>query len=235
MKKFIVTLMMLFVFGPANAFIPVATEITQILNNIELVMQYAQQVQQYRTQLQQYEAQLKNLEQNPGAATKDTLSGVINSVGNAMSAQNAIGGNMAQIDSNFSKQFGNQAIGSFSEKFKSWSDTTRDTLGGALRSAGLHRDAYASDAQALQALFNQSQSSSGAVAAIQQLSALTTMQVQQSQKLGDLLSTQNIAASTWMTAQTNKDQAQADITTKVMRMDKPGPLPDPSKYKKGTF
>ena len=210
MKNFGVILALMLAFGIAPAKAWFASEFTQVMNNVELVMQYAKQVQQYQTQLQQYQAQLKNLEQNPGGVMKDELNGLVDNVGNVMSAQNSIGGNMGKIDSDIQKKYGNQVMGSFADKFKMWTDTSRDTLGGAMRAAGLHRGSYSSDAEALKALFNQSQSSAGSVAAIQQLSAITTMQVQQSQKLGDLLATQNIASSNWMAAQTSKAQSAID-------------------------
>lgn len=192
-----------------------ATEFTQIANNIEMVMQYAQQVQQYETQLQQYQAQLKNMEQNPGGAMSGNATQIIQGVGSIMAAEKSMGGTLNRIDANFSQKYNNPIAGSYADKYKTWTDTSVNTLGSALRAAGLHRDAYASDAQALQALYNQSQSSSGTVAATQQLSALTTMQIQQSQRLGDLMSTQNIASSTWMASQSRKQEAAENRASAV--------------------
>lgn len=187
-----------------------ATEFTQIANNIQLVVQYAKQVQQYSTQLQQYQAQMQDLQRNPYSSLNNNVGTIINGVGQIMQAQNSIGGTMAQIDGNFAKTFKSDQAGDFATKFKSWTDTSNGTLNATMKAAGLHRDAYQTDAQALQALFNRSQSSDGTVAAVQQLSAITSMQVQQSQKLGDLLASQNIASSTWMAAQTTRDQAIQD-------------------------
>lgn len=231
MKKILLPLLLLLLFSTSPARAWVASEFTQIMNNIQLVLQYYQQIQQYETQLQQYQTQLRHLEQNPSNAYDDRLKLLIDGVGSVMSAQNAIGGTMEKIDSEFSKKYGNEMMGSFSQKFKTWTRASNDTLGGALRAAGMHRDTYASDSQALKALFNQSQSSTGTVAAVQQLSALTSMQIQQSQKLGDLLAAQNIAANTWMASQVSKEQAQTDVTTKVMQMDRPGAAPNPAHYK----
>lgn len=231
MKKILFPALLILMLSTSPARAWVASEGTQIMNNIQLVLQYAKQVQQYKTQLQQYQTALKHLEQNPSGSFDNGLNLVIDGVGTVMSAQNAIGGAMEKIDSEISKKYGNEMMGSFAEKFKTWTDTSNATLGGAMRAAGLHRDAYASEAQALKALYLASQSSTGTVAAVQQLGALTAMQIQQSQKLGDLLATQNIATSTWMASQTSKEQAQADVTTKVMQMDKPGPAPNPAQYK----
>jgi P-type conjugative transfer protein TrbJ len=208
-----------------------ATEVTQIVNMTQLVLQYAQQIQQYGTQLQQYQAQLQNMAQNPASALGGNVGQVIQGVGSIMSAANSMGSTMAQIDANFSQQYRSPIAGNYADQYRTWTNTSVGTLGTALSAAGMHRDAYRSDADALQALYNKSQSSTGTVAAVQQLSALTSMQVQQTQKLGDLMASQNVAASTWMASQASKDQAQADVTSKVMRMEQPGPAPDPSKYK----
>lgn len=207
-----------------------STEITQIMNNVELASAYAQQVQQYQTQLLQYQAQLRNLAQNPTSMLGDETAQLINGIGAVMQAGKSIGGTLAQIDSNFAQTFKSPLAGTFADNFKMWTATSVDTLGAALKTGGMHRDQFTSDTAALTALFNKSQSSTGTVAAVQQLAALNSMQIQQTQKLGDLIASQNVAASTWMAGQVSKEQAQADVTTKVMKMDKAS-IPDASKYK----
>jgi P-type conjugative transfer protein TrbJ len=184
-----------------------ATEVTQIVNMTQLVLQYAQQIQQYGTQLQQYQAQLQNMAQNPASALGGNVGQVIQGVGSIMSATNSMGSTMAQIDANFAQQYRSPIAGNYADQYRTWTNTSVGTLGAALSAAGMHRDAYRSDADALQALYNKSQSSTGTVAAVQQLSALTSMQVQQTQKLGDLMSSQNVAASTYMASQTSKEQS----------------------------
>lgn len=194
-----------------------ATEFTQIVNMTQLVAAYAQQVQQYKTQLQQYQAQMQDLQRNPYSTLSGNIGTVIHDVGTIMTAQNSIGGSIAQIDRNFANKYGSTQAGSFADKFKNWTDSSIGTLGAAMKAAGLHRDAYTSDAQALQALFNRSQSSDGTVAAVQQLSAITSMQVQQSQKLGDLLATQSLAANNWMASQTSKEQSSIDNDAEIRK------------------
>lgn len=212
-----------------------ATEFTQIVNMTQLVLAYAQQVQQYSTQLQQYQAQLRNLEQNPTSALGlGSVTQIIQGVGSIMEAENSMGRTMNQIDANFARKYGGSVAGSYANKFKTWTDTSVGTLGAALRAAGMHRDSYSSDANALQALFNQSQSSTGTVAAVQQLSALTSMQIQQTQKLGDLMASQNEAASTWMASQASKEQAAQDNDEAIKKgfldvASKPIPTLDTSK------
>lgn len=205
-----------------------ATEFTQILNQVQLALQYAQQVQQYTTQLQQYQAQMQNLQRNPASILGSDVSKLLNGIGGIMGAAQSIGGTMAAIDRNFSEKFQSPLAGTYSQNFKTWTTTSQDTLGAAMRAAGMQRDAYASDTAALTALFNRSQSSDGTVAAVQQLSALNAMQIQQNQKLADLLATQNIAASTYMANQNAKDQARQDVEDRLWsfkKEDAPKPRP----------
>lgn len=186
------------------------TEVTQMINRIQLASQYAKQVEQYTTQLQQYQAQLRNLALNPTTIMSSDVSRLMNGIGSIMQSGQSIGGSLAQIDENFTKEFKNPLDGNFSEKFKTWTTTNQDTLGAAMRSAGMHRDSFESDTAALTALFNKTQSSQGTVAAVQTMSEINVMQVQQLQKLQDLIATQNVASSTYMAGQNAKAQAAVD-------------------------
>lgn len=198
-----------------------ATEITQLVNMAQLVAQYTQQVQQYSTQLLQYQAQMQNLMRNPTSLLGADTSKLLNGIGTIMQAGASIGGTMALIDGNFSQKFQSPLAGTFSQNFKNWTTTSTDTLGASLRSAGMHRDQFASDTDALTALFNKSQQSDGTVAAVQQLSALNAMQIQQTQKLQDLLATQNLAASTYMASQNTKEQQTFDMNAQLTIPDRP--------------
>lgn len=192
------------------------TEWTQLVNYAELAAQSAKQVQQYSLQLQQYQAQLQNMQLNPAGVLSPEVASLINSVGSIMQSGKSIGGTMAQIDASISTKFSLPLAGKYSENFKTWTETSQDTLSAAMRAAGLHRDAYASDSAALMALYNKSQSSQGNVAALQTLSEITVMQVQQTQKLQDLLAAQNLASSTWMAAQEAKAQEKQKNNRNIM-------------------
>lgn len=183
------------------------TEVTQLRNEVQLGLQYTKQVQQYTIQTLQLQAELKNLINNPTSILGADVGGVINSVGQIMSAGNAIGGNMARIDSNFANTFKNTQARTMSQNFTQWHNTSTDTLGAAMKAAGLHRDSYQSDTDALTALYNQSQATQGNLQAMQTLAQINSMQVQQMQKLGDLMATQNIAASAYMAEQSARQNA----------------------------
>lgn len=204
------------------------TEWTQIVNYTQLAAQYGKQVEQYALQMQQYQTQLQNMRLNPAGVMGSEVTSLINSVGSIMQSGQSIGGTMAQIDANVSTKFKNPLAGTFSENFKTWTTTSQDTLGASMRAAGMHRDAYATDTAALQALYTKTQTSQGNVAALQTLSEITVMQVQQTQKLNDLMATHNLAASTWMAGQDAKEQAKQEAST--VRF-KAAPMPDSKDYK----
>lgn len=216
-----------------------ATEMTQIMNRIQLASQYAKTVQQYTKQLQQYQAQLRDLQLNPAGIMSSNVQQLVNGIGDVMASGQSIGGSMKEIEGNFSKTFKDPLSGTFSENFKTWTTSSQDTLGGAMKAAGLHRDAYATDTAALAGLYNKTQSSQGTVAAVQTLSEINIMQVQQMQKLQDLIATQNVASSAFMAAQNSKEQAKADGDSAIQagfQAIKPKTLPSldtkPKTYKK---
>lgn len=188
----------------------VATEATQWMNHAQLGLQYAKQVEQYIMQGLQYKTQLQNLilAQSPGITE---VMGIVNGVGQLMSAGKAIGASMAQIDRNFANTFKNATAASLAENFTKWNNTSLDTLEGALKAAGKTRDQYSSDAAMLQALYEKSQTTMGARDSIQMVAAINSEQINQLHKLSNLIATQNIAASTYMANMT--DQSLEQIKT----------------------
>ena len=237
MKKRLLILamgMLLTLSNPASAVFCAncASEVTQIMNRIQLASQYAKTVQQYTKQLQQYQAQLRDLQLNPAGIMSSNVQQLVNGIGDVMSSGQSIGGSMSEIEGNFSKTFKDPLSGTFSENFKTWTTSSQDTLGAAMKAAGLIRDSYATDTAALAALYNKTQSSQGTVAAVQTLSEINVMQVQQMQKLQDLIATQNVASSAYMAAQNSKDQAKEKAAT--VRF-KATPMPDPKNYQTSTF
>ena len=212
------------------------TQTTQLANKIQLAQQYAKTVQQYATQLQQYQAQLQDLKLNPASIMGPEVQKLVIGVGEIMASGQSIGGSMSKIEGNFSKTFKDPLSGTFSENFKTWTTSSQDTLGAAMKSAGLIRDSYATDAAALAALYNKTQASQGTVAAVQTLSEINVMQVQQMQKLQDLIATQNVASSAFMAAQNSKEtKARGDFDSaynhdKIMKLG--GPEAEAERLKK---
>lgn len=209
-----------------------STEVTQIANKLQLAMAYAKQVAQHVTELAQLQTQLTNLIKNPLSLLGPEIGNMINDIGKIMSIGKSIGSNLAQIDKNFGTMFKSSTALSLSESFTNWHHTSIDTLEGALKSAGLHMDQYKDDTSRIQALYLASQKTGGNLEALQTLSKINIEQIQQTQRLGNLIATQNLAASTYMAEHASRAQATqkaGEINFKAV------PLPDRSTYKNPTF
>ena len=209
-----------------------STEVTQVANMLQLVMAYAKQVAQHITQLAQLQADITNLIKNPMSLLGPEIGNMINDVGKIMSVGKSIGSNIAQIDKNFGTMFKDTQALSLAENFTRWHQTSTDTLEGALKSAGLHMEKYSSDTAKIQALYSSSQQTGGNLEALQTLSKINIEQIQQTQRLGNLIATQNLAASTYMAEHASRAQATqkaGEINFKAV------PLPDKSNYKNPTF
>lgn len=193
-----------------------STEFTQIANQVQLGLSYAKQVAEYIRQGEQLQIELTNMTRNPASLLGPEIGNLINDVGRLMSAGNSIGSNLAQIDKNFSTNFKSSEAKTLAANFTQWHHTSTDTLEGALKAAGLHRENYVSESSAVQALYNQSQGTVGNLDALQTLSKINIEQVQQMRKLGDLISTQNLATSTYMASEEAKSQARIDKSQTIM-------------------
>ncbi len=184
-----------------------STELTQLANNIELVNSYIQQAQSYVTQLDQYRNMIQNTLNIPNqiwGMVMNELSGVANLVkqGQALaySAQN-----VGQQFVNTFKGFQFPSGFNFKTDYKKWSQTTMDSLKGALESANLQSQQFATEEGVLSQLRSMSSSATGQMQAIQVGSQIAEQQVQQLQKLRQLMMLQLQSQNTYMAAQQQKE------------------------------
>lgn len=194
-----------------------STEVTQILNNLQLIQSYEQQVQSYVRQGLQVQNELKNLISNPTSILGPEVGQMINTIGKIWTGGQSIGYNLAQIDQNFAKTFKSPTAGNFAKLFTSWHQTNTDTLESALRSIGTQRDQYASSQAALTDLYNRSQATSGNLDSLQTLSQINIRQIQELQGLQELMSSQAQAATTYMATQNAKEQKGLDDAGAIMQ------------------
>ena len=187
-----------------------STEMTQIMNNLQLVQSYEQQVNAYLRQGLQLQNELKHLISNPTSVLGQDVGNMINGIGRIMSGGQSIGYNLAQIDRNFATTFKSPAAMNYSKAFTSLHRTNTDTLEGALKAIGTTRDQYQSNQDALADLYNRSQASQGNLQALQTLSQINVRQIQQLESLQELMASQATAATTYMASQNAKDQKALD-------------------------
>ncbi|CAJ0881391.1 TrbJ/VirB5 family protein [Ralstonia flatus] len=195
-----------------------STEVTQLINMVQLVQSYEQQVQAYVRQGVQVEAELKNLISNPTSLMGDDVGKMINTIGSIWNGGQSIGYNLTQIDRNFARTFKSPQADNFAKMFTSWHQTNTDTLQSALRAIGTQRDQYASSQAALTDLYNRSQSTNGNLDALQTLSQINIRQIQELQSLRELMASQATAATTYMAARSAKDQLQDNVNNEAQNI-----------------
>ncbi len=82
-----------------------STEVTQILNNLQLIQSYEQQVQAYVRQGVQVQNELRNLIANPTSVLGSDVGNMINTIGQIWNGGQSMGFNLAQIDRNFAQTY----------------------------------------------------------------------------------------------------------------------------------
>lgn len=204
-----------------------ATEITQILNNAQLVLQYAKQVQQAETQLNsltqsiQHTAQMaQNLAQLPAATWSKFQNDVMSLKGIVQQGQ-AVSFAAANLDSQFAsvyKGYSNfqslagAALGtrnaSFSQQYQTLNASTRDNVTGALKSLNTQLNAMSSDEAVMDMLQNQSRSADGEVKATQAANEIAMHQTDTLKKLQYTLMTQASTEAQWIASQNDSQAAQ---------------------------
>lgn len=194
-----------------------STEVTQILNNLQLIQSYEQQVQAYVRQGLQVQNELRNLIANPTSVLGSDVGNMINTIGQIWNGGQSMGFNLAQIDRNFAQTYKSPTAGNFAKLFTSWHQTNTDTLQSALRTIGTQRDQYASSQAALTDLYNRSQATNGNLDSLQTLSQINIRQIQELQSLQQLMASQAQAATTYMASQNAKEQKGLDDAGAIMQ------------------
>ena len=205
-----------------------ATEVTQIVNMTQLVASYGQQVMDYENQLMQYATMIQNLKANPLGVLAPDLAKATQDAARLWSMGTNIASSMSEVDRRFAEAFKSPVATDFANKFSNWNNTASDALRSAMLNAGLQRENFASDQAALQQLVARVQASDGTVAGLQALGSLNAAQIQESMKLRDLISQQQVAQNTSLAAQMSKEKEMQDVQINSMTI-KDRPMPKPAK------
>ena len=218
--------------GGGGAITGGATEITQLLNNVQLAESYAQQALQYELQLKQFANEIRNLAKNPAGVLAPDLLQLANNAARLLSVGKDIASTMSRVDQNFATTFKSPVAASFATKFQGLTNASQDALKTAMLNAGLQREQFADDTNALQGLVDSVSDADGTMGALNALGSLNARQIQESMKLRDLISQQQVAQNTYLAAQSAKEQMKTDATT--IQFDSI-PLPDKSRYTNPRF
>ena len=190
-----------------------ATEVTQILNNVELVSQSAQLVQQVNYTLQQVQMMQRQL-QNLVAAPQMVWGEVeadLSQLTSLVSKGQALGYALGNIDTTFANQYPGYSSsrygGNYSSKASAWTKTSLDSLKAALNAAGLQSSQFSTEQSAMASIRSMAATAPGALQVAQAGVMVANAQVEQLQKLRQLTMAQMQAQSAYLAKQ---EQQSAD-------------------------
>lgn len=177
-----------------------ATEPTQILNNVQLVLQEANQVQMVANQLNSL---AKMPVTNWGQASSDLAA-----LTQAVSVGQGISYTMSNVASAFQQQYpGYQAPQNFGQSYQQWGQNSLSSISAALQAAGLQSSQFSTERAALSAIQMLANNPLGQTQAIQAGTEIASAQVDQLQKLRQLMMAQIQAQGAYMANQTQTQQA----------------------------
>lgn len=188
-----------------------STEITQILNNTELLQQSTemyQQTKQLISQVKMAEEQLKNLVRAPEMFWGEAP-GQLQNLARLVAKGQALGYALNNIDQQFASKYpeanGNALRGNYIGAARTWNQTSRDSLKNALSVAGLQSDQFADEQAAMNSIQNLAATAPGALQASQAGVMVAAQQVYQLQKLRQLFMTQMQAQNAILASQVARE------------------------------
>ncbi len=202
-----------------------STEVTQILNNAQLVEQSSEmytQTMKLKSQLEKQSAMVDDMRrqgktisnQEWGRTSQDLqeLSEVVRQ-GEAMaySSSNADASYRQKFQGYdfYSKEKG-KSTSTFSDRYSDWSNTNRDSISGAMRAANLQAHQFQTEEMTMKSIERLSHNAQGRMEAIQAGNLIAAQQVGQMQKLRSLIMAQMQMHASFMSTQSSeKDQGKA--------------------------
>jgi P-type conjugative transfer protein TrbJ len=216
MRKSIIPVLLTALIAPtphvaqAGAF---ATEVTQILNHAQLVMQYLRQAEQLAEAIKQTTDMVKNSRILPSQIFGPIASD-ITALAAIVQGGRALSYSLANLDTLFKARFpgyGYTGTGYFTQ-YKNWSQTSLDTTLGALRAAGLQGQQLQSEQAVLNSLRSMAQSTGGRLEALQVMGQISEQQVQQLMKLRELMMADMSSKQSYQAAIIQKQAASEAAT-----------------------
>jgi P-type conjugative transfer protein TrbJ len=174
---------------PAYAGVPgvFATEYTQILNYLQLIGSLEKQVLMVENQLTQIANEVKHGLTIPNQLFGTVASDIAN-LNQIVRTGQSLSYTMSNLDGNFRLRFpGYSSSTNYGQSYQTWSQTSLDSIRGALNAAGLQNSQFNSEQALLQTLQGQSQSAVGRMQAIEVGNQIAENQAEQLMKLRQLM------------------------------------------------
>src|ERR1700751_778354 len=165
-----------------------ATEVTQLLNHAQLVMQYIRQGEQLANELNMYADMIKN-SRTLSAHTFGAIMNDINALSGIVQGGRSLAYSLGNLDQLFRQTYPGYGYnaGAYYLQYRNWSQTSLDTTLGTLRAAGLQGQQLQSEQAVLDRLRGMAQTSDGRMQALQVANQIAEQQVQQTMKLRQLM------------------------------------------------
>lgn len=184
-----------------------ATEITQILNHIELVGIYSSEVQQVAHQLQMIQNMVQNTNQLPiqmWSSVESQLMSLVNAITSVKGVVNATEDALAMTE----QQFGNgDLLNNYENRLRSWNQGVNNQIGTALRNMGLNASQFQTRQQALAQIQAASQSATGRMQVLQAGNQIAGLMVNEMQSLhGTIISAEQARLNATIVEANRKNQ-----------------------------
>lgn len=206
--------------GNAGVLVGLATEWTQLMNNLQLVNGYIRQGEELRQKILMVTDMARNAAELPMQIFAPIMED-LNGLKSIVQSGRALAYSMANLDAEFSNRFrgyGYRARTWFRD-YRDWSQTSLDTTLGALRAAGLQSQQMQSEEAVLSALRNMARSSDGRMKALQVANQILEQQVQQLMKLRQLMMADLQSKQAYQAAQIQKQASEEAGTERYFKFD----------------
>lgn len=211
----------------ATGMIAGATEPTQIMNNIQLLMSYVEQAQQTATQIQQYETMLRNLQKmGPSSLLDSSAQQLWTDMGMTKTFADLrttyvngqrVAYSLSSLDQSFKRLhpgYGNIGTGfNYTQAYKNLSDNTLGSIKNAMAMVGAQGEAFANEQAVIQDIQRRSGTADGQMQALKVGREIAVAEVNQLQQLRQLQMAQMQSQNAFMAGQESR-QVQDDAALK---------------------
>jgi len=199
----------------------IATEWTQLANNLQLITTYIRQGEELRQKILMVIDMAKNTAELPFQVFGPIMAEIGQLAGIVQSGR-SLAYSMANLDAEFRNRFrgwGYNARAWFTD-YKNWSQTSLDTTLGTLRAAGLQGQQMQSEEAVLQKLRGMANSSDGRMKAMQVANQIAEQQVQQLMKLRQLILADLQSKQAFQAAQIQREASSEAATERFFRFNR---------------
>jgi len=165
-----------------------ATEVTQLLNHAQLVLQYTRQGEQLANEIKIYENMLLNSKPLDSHAF-GAIAADLGALAQVVQGGHALAYSLANLDTQFRNTYPGYAYNSanYYQQYRLWSQTSLDTTLGVLRAAGLQGQQLQSEQGIISALRSALLGTNGQLMAVHAMADISEQQVEGLQKLRELM------------------------------------------------